>query len=102
MLSLVRVLSVRGLSVRCLSDRDLSVRCLSDRDLWGLRVPVVAFRLVTYRFVAFRLATYWFAAYGFDTCQWWSTTVRYLGRAEQGFCQIPSEHLFSGTLPNSK
>ena len=46
----------------------------------------VAFRLVTYRFVAFRLATYRFAAYGSDTCQWWSTTVRYLGRTgEENF-----------------
>ena len=80
-MSLVRLLSVRGLSVRCLSDRDLSVRCLSDRDLWDLRLPVVAFRLVTYRFVAFRLVTYRFAAYGFDACRWWSTMVRYLGRA---------------------
>ena len=94
-LPLIRALSVCGLSVRCLSDRDLSVRHLSDRDLWDLRLPVVAFRLVTYRFVAFRLVTYRFAAfrlvtyrfvaYGFAAC--WSIllspmTVGYLGCAE--------------------
>ena len=71
MLLLICVLSVCGLLIRCLPDRDLSVCCLSDCGFWDLRVPVVAFRLVTYRFVAFRLATYRFAACGFDAYWWW-------------------------------